>query len=166
VHFLQPDEAQTELMKKTAQHVLSAPNAAQLELRILANHGADKRFAFLKGRWSQAWKRIRTAAQKGKEQPATPNTMLGGLTAYSDSDSDSDRTDDGDRDGGTSADTVATKADDTSNIPVLDANSDPPPPPAVDTDEAEKRARRAAKAKEWAEQRRMSKSTGVNTTLS
>ena len=153
-------------MKKTAQHVLSAPNAAQLELRILANHGADKRFAFLKGRWSQTWKRIKTAAQKGKEQPATPNTMLGGLAAYSDSDSDSDQADDGVREGGAGADVVATKADDSSNDHILDASSDPPPPPALDADEAKKRARRAAKAKEWAEQRRMSKSTGANTTLS
>ena len=114
----------------------------------------------------QTWKRIKTAAQKGKEQPATPNTMLGGLAAYSDSESDSDQADDDERDGGVGADAVVTKAGDSSHIPVLDANSDPPPPPAVDADEAEKRARRAAKAKEWAEQRRKSKSTGANTTSS
>jgi hypothetical protein len=153
-------------MKKTAQHVFSAPNAAQLELRILANHGADKRFAFLKGRWSQSWRKIKTAAQKGKEQPATSNTILGGLAAYSDSDSDSDQADDGVREGDAGADVVVTKAGDFSNDHILDASSDPPPPPALDADEAEKRARRVAKAKEWAEQRRMSKSTGANNTLS
>jgi hypothetical protein len=53
----QPDAAQTELMKRTAEHVVRATNDAQLRARILAHHGADARFAFLRGRWGRAWAR-------------------------------------------------------------------------------------------------------------
>ncbi|KAJ7074808.1 hypothetical protein C8F01DRAFT_1205653 [Mycena amicta] len=50
---------------------------AQLEMRILANYGADKRFAFLRGRWK--------ADSKGSTLVG-----LGNLAGYGDSDSDED----------------------------------------------------------------------------
>ncbi|KAI9569304.1 hypothetical protein HD554DRAFT_603053 [Boletus coccyginus] len=38
----------------TASHIISSPNHAQLEMRILANYyGTDKTFAFLRGRCSR-----------------------------------------------------------------------------------------------------------------
>jgi len=62
----EPDGAQVELMKRTAVHLHSSPNPAQLEMRILANHGADKRFAFLRGRWSRAWRTTKERARQEK----------------------------------------------------------------------------------------------------
>lgn len=44
------DETQKEFLRRTTVHIISPPNPAQLEMRILANHGPDKRFAFLRGR--------------------------------------------------------------------------------------------------------------------
>ncbi|KAI0279547.1 hypothetical protein BGY98DRAFT_414942 [Russula aff. rugulosa BPL654] len=51
----EPDEQQMDLMRRTATHTVRAANDAQLRARILAHHGADVRFAFLRGRWSHAW---------------------------------------------------------------------------------------------------------------
>ncbi|KAG8796152.1 hypothetical protein FRC12_003743 [Ceratobasidium sp. 428] len=62
----EPDEAQTNLMARTASHILASPNPAQLEMRILANHGADSRFAFLRGRWKRAWMKIKTNESHGQ----------------------------------------------------------------------------------------------------
>jgi len=86
----EPDKVQKELMQRTAQHIQSSPNPAQLEMRILANHGADDRFAFLRGRWSRYWKaatdQTRTEILK-RDEPAG----LGGLAGYgSDNESDAD----------------------------------------------------------------------------
>lgn len=86
----QPDKVQQDFMRRTALHIQSSPNPAQLEMRILANHGADHRFAFLRGRWSRHWKattdHTRTEIQK-RDEPAG----LGGLAGYgSDDDSDDD----------------------------------------------------------------------------
>jgi hypothetical protein len=54
-------------------------------MRILANHGADKRFAFLKGRWSRFWN-----ATKDKGRLRQKETVgLGGLTGYGSNDSES-----------------------------------------------------------------------------
>ncbi|KIK36202.1 hypothetical protein CY34DRAFT_533995 [Suillus luteus UH-Slu-Lm8-n1] len=88
----EPDDIQSELMKRTALHLISSPNPAQLEMRILANHGADKRFAFLRGRWSRTWRttkeRLRQEKinQSAQSLRASRNVVLGGLAAYGDSD--------------------------------------------------------------------------------
>lgn len=94
----QPDESQRELMQRTAAHVLASPNPAQLELRILANHGADARFAFLRGRWARAWRlakakrhvelaeeRERARAEEDAKKGAAG---IGALAGYGDSDDD------------------------------------------------------------------------------
>lgn len=86
----QPDKVQEDLMQRTALHIQSSPNPAQLEMRILANHGADHRFAFLRGRWPRYWRattdHARTEILK-RDKPAG----LGGLAGYgSDDDSDAD----------------------------------------------------------------------------
>lgn len=75
-------------MRRTAKQLASSDNPAQLEIRILANLGSDKRFAFLRGRWGRAWRRIqRTAKLEDDEEKekAAKSTGLGLVAAYSDS---------------------------------------------------------------------------------
>ncbi|KAJ7471964.1 hypothetical protein FB451DRAFT_1251534 [Mycena latifolia] len=83
----EPDEAQAALMKRTAASITSTANPAQLEMRILANYGADKRFAFLRGRWKAAWLAMKRDADK-EEKAKKSNTVdgLGNLADYGDSD--------------------------------------------------------------------------------
>ena len=78
-------------MHRTATHILQSPNPALLEMRILANHGADTRFAFLRGRWKNAWEGLKAEilAQK-KEKLGSCGDGLGGLTGYGESDDDED----------------------------------------------------------------------------
>ncbi|CAE6476146.1 unnamed protein product [Rhizoctonia solani] len=127
----EPDDAQVNLMRRTAAHIRASPNPAQLEMRIFANHGADPRFAFLRGRWKRAWARVR------QEQETPPNTetkrsVMGGLSAYA-SDSDSDQK----------------SADDEESDHRVEAT------PAQDEMEKVK-AERRARAKEWARKRKES----------
>ncbi|KAJ7226891.1 hypothetical protein GGX14DRAFT_627415 [Mycena pura] len=84
----EPDEAQRLLMERTAASVASADNPAQLEMRILANYGADKRFAFLRGRWKTAWIAMKRDAQKHREAEKSSSSGLGNLADYGDSDED------------------------------------------------------------------------------
>lgn len=76
--------------------MLSSPNPAQLEMRILANHGADKRFAFLRGRWSRTWRMIKEKARQEKIAHSAQSTQvsqtagLSGLAAYGDSEEGSE----------------------------------------------------------------------------
>ncbi len=148
-------------MRRTASHIMSSPNAAQLEMRILANHGADARFAFLRGRWSRAWRLTKSklrleleAEKKRKMEEATKGSAaaLGGLAGYGSSDEDED-------DNGESA------ADARANDPVKPSSpvQDPVPPrppvePAADDDALQ--AARRARAREWAEKRRAAKEAG------
>lgn len=88
------DDAQKELMRRTAVHLHSSPNPAQLEMRILANHGADKRFAFLRGRWSHAWRlakykvRLQTEEAAKEKDVKQKSDNLIALAGYGDSDED------------------------------------------------------------------------------
>lgn len=79
-------------MRRTAGHILSSPNPAQLEMRILANHGGDKRFAFLKGRWKGAWegekRRVRMETARNEQEGKEKTAALGELAGYGDSDDD------------------------------------------------------------------------------
>ncbi|KAF9560565.1 hypothetical protein CPC08DRAFT_707962 [Agrocybe pediades] len=89
----EPDDTQAELMKRTAIHLLSSPNPAQLEMRILANHGADRRFQFLRGRWSRAWRLAKTKAKMEKDREAEDKNKqvgLGTLAGYGSGDSESE----------------------------------------------------------------------------
>ncbi|KIP02096.1 hypothetical protein PHLGIDRAFT_96364 [Phlebiopsis gigantea 11061_1 CR5-6] len=146
----EPDDDQKELMRRTAQHILSSPNPAQLEMRILANHGADKRFAFLRGRWSRAWKTAkgRVRLEQDEKHRKTGRDMigagLGGLSGYGDSEDDSDADDD--PGGGEGLNDV--KDQEQHSVHIDHANSG-----TTTQDDAVKEARRA-RAREWAEKRR------------
>ncbi|KAG1769074.1 hypothetical protein EV702DRAFT_1203055 [Suillus placidus] len=144
----EPDNIQSELMKRTALHLLSSPNPAQLEMRILANHGADKRFAFLRGRWSRAWRmtkerlRQEKVDQSAQSLRASRNVGLGGLAAYGDSDNE------GSEEDSESGETSPLKVGE-SSATALDSLENR----NVRLEEAEQEARRA-RAREWAAQRR------------
>lgn len=135
----EPDDAQKELMRRTAAHLFSSPNPAQLEMRILANHGADKRFAFLKGRWSHAWlvtkAKLRVEKEvnerKEKEEKRKGLNMLAGYDSASDD----------------AGDEAAEGVQNSAREDEEKANE------SVDIDEMKKELRRQ-KAKEWAERRR------------
>ncbi|KAL1743815.1 hypothetical protein HDZ31DRAFT_64692 [Schizophyllum fasciatum] len=136
----EPDEPQRELMCKTAKHILSSPNPAQLEMRILANFGGERKFAFLRGRWSRAWSIIQLRARQEKAEAERPKTQaLGGLGDYGDSD------------------------DEEGDEPAIQAQSHPAGDEAqagVTSSEDVKAARRA-KLKEWAEKRRREKDASL-----
>ncbi|KAI0739354.1 hypothetical protein C8Q80DRAFT_1260916 [Daedaleopsis nitida] len=134
----EPDDGQHELMRRTASHIFTSPNPAQLEMRILANHGADTRFAFLRGRWSRAWRLAKAKARlesdtekKRKEDEAKQSASggMGGLAGYGDSDEEEDGEAE-DQDGSTEVSAT--------NTPDGDAL----------------KAARRARAREWAEKRR------------
>lgn len=144
----EPDDPQQELMRRTATHLLSSPNAAQLEMRILANYGSDKRFAFLRGRWSRRWNLIKVKARLDREKDQTGQETeksragLGLVTGYGSDDSDAGSDEEG-------------KMSKAKDVPVAAAAHNPPaePPDSTTAEEAAKEARRK-RAKEWAEKQR------------
>lgn len=135
-------------MRRTAQHILSSPNPAQLEMRILANHGGDRKFAFLRGRWSRAWMTVNGKAKREKdekEREQKKGSGLGILAGYGDSEDESEN------DGLEGARTSDNReAEDAQGEGAAEGHQK-----ALD-DDAAKMARRA-RAKEWAEKRRASK---------
>ena len=155
-----------ELMRRTASHVVRATNDAQLRARILAHHGADPRFAFLRGRWGRTWARAQAEAHRDvlAEREAQSSGALGGLTGYGsgsedDDDDDDDAVDEGGGSGGG-----------TEPAPVLrEAPNVQSPPEAAQSDEQELALRvaqeaRRVKAREWAEKRRAARALAPATT--
>ena len=155
-----------ELMRRTASHVVRATNDAQLRARILAHHGADPRFAFLRGRWGRAWALAQAEAHRDvlAEQEAQSSGALGGLTGYgSGSDDDDDGDDAVDEGGGGDGDAEP--------APMLgeEAPNVSSPQEAAQSEEQELALRvaqeaRRAKAREWAEKRRAAKALALTTT--
>ena len=138
-------------MRRTASHILSSPNPAQLEMRILANHGADPRFAFLRGRWSRAWRlakgKVRLEQEEEKKrrvEAAKVQSSIGGLAGYGDSDEESGS-------GGEGQDEVQQPPVQVSGTADAGQHTDPPEA------DAEVKAARRARAREWAEKRRAAK---------
>jgi hypothetical protein len=116
-------------------------------MRILANHGGDKRFAFLRGRWSRTWrlekkKVVAENAAKAQTQSAErTGAGLGVLADYGDSDEEDDKESDKNAESSIQGDNALTE------------NSQD-----TETEAAIKEARRA-RAREWAEKRRASTSS-------
>jgi hypothetical protein len=78
-------------MSHTAHSLLSSPNPSLLEIRILANHATDKRFAFLRGRWADAWALAKAKARrmKAREEAPLQRKAVGALVGgYESSDED------------------------------------------------------------------------------
>ncbi|KDQ52528.1 hypothetical protein JAAARDRAFT_702311 [Jaapia argillacea MUCL 33604] len=160
----QPSEEQKALMKRTAQHLMDSDNPAQLEMRILANHGADERFGFLRGRWGNAWKLVQAVVRLERSGGAVKvKEEAGGLGlgGYGSGDSD-----DGEEEQVQEQEQQAATDEDQCN-----ANEKIPrgEPSVQDKTEKEKddealKAARRAKAREWAEKRRATKQseTGVD----
>ena len=141
-------------MRRTAAHVLSSPNPAQLEMRILANHGADARFAFLKGRWARAWRLAKAHAQldraKAEQAQAKGEVGLGGLAGYGGSDSESGS------EAGEAGDAPADKVAEAEG-----SGSELPAENTLDTADDQVKAARRARAKEWAEKRRLAQAAST-----
>lgn len=119
-------------------------------MRILANHGGDKRFAFLRGRWARTWKVVKGRARIQKEKEPERSTaqssghILGGLVGYGDSDGDSDKEDDQTGEGRLVSDETL------------------PPDGNKNEDDVEQEAvkeARRARARDWAEKRRALKAS-------
>ncbi|TCD66057.1 hypothetical protein EIP91_001865 [Steccherinum ochraceum] len=140
----EPDDTQRELMRRTAAHLFSSPNPAQLEMRILANHGADPRFAFLKGRWSRTWRTAKARLKAEKEQEKAG--ALSGLAGYGDSDGDDEEE---------AAEAEAEEAEQPEDAQARAAGGGTLSGGGGDGEEETKAARRA-RAGEWAEKRRAS----------
>jgi hypothetical protein len=147
-----------DLMRRTAAHIVRANNDAQLRARILAHHGADVRFAFLRGRWSRAWALARAEANRAvleeEREKAQGADALGGLTGYGSGSEDNAEDDNGDAvDGGSDNVTERTQ--------VLEgAAEDGQATQEVQSEEValrEAQEARRAKAREWAEKRRAAK---------
>lgn len=157
----EPDEQQMDLMRRTAAHTVRANNDAQLRARILAHHGADVRFAFLRGRWSHAWALAQAEANRAvleEREKAQSTGALGGLTGYG-SGSDDDAEDD---DGGGDDNAVDGSSDNvTKCTQVLEgAAEDGQATQEAQSEEVTLRATqeaRRAKARQWAEKRRAAK---------
>ncbi|KAG7085600.1 hypothetical protein E1B28_003151 [Marasmius oreades] len=146
----EPEEAQKEIMRRTAKHIVTSPNPAQLEMRILANHGGDKRFAFLRGRWRRAWQVIRGKAHiEHEHEQKQKSNLIGALGDYGDSS--------GEEDGDTEADPKTLqelKTGSVASVVVASATSeDQLGDPKADDEIAVREARRK-RAKEWLAKRR------------
>jgi hypothetical protein len=143
-----------ELMHRTAAHVARATNDAQLRARILAHHGADPRFAFLRGRWGRAWARVQAEAHRAMlaEREAQNVGALGGLTGYGSGSEDDAEDEDA---------SAGDDGDVTQHAPGLE--DAPGVQPLQEADQSEDLALRTAqearraKAREWAEKRRAAK---------
>ncbi|GAA5979923.1 hypothetical protein JCM10908_001466 [Rhodotorula pacifica] len=139
------DEPPTEiqhLMSRLLSTLARSANPSLLELRILANHGSDPRFAsFLKreGRWRGWWEDFRAGKKggkggqeekdgEGKDEEAKEEEAkggLGGLAGYG-SDSDSEAESGGDKDGEKEQ---QVQAEHPAQIAADDLNSAEPLPP-------------------------------------
>lgn len=136
-------------MKRTAAHVVRATNDAQLRARILAHHGADARFAFLRGRWGRAWARAQVDARREVLAEREAQGALGGLTGYgSGSGSESEHSE------GSGDDTGIGGGEDSAHVVIAQTADEP----AVHTTQEARRAR----AREWAQKRRAERAAGVD----
>jgi hypothetical protein len=142
-------------MRRTAVHLSCSPNPAQLEMRILANHGSDRRFAFLRGRWKHAWHLAKAKARAEKEQEIQVHESkvpgLGVLAGYG-SDSEDHSSTEGN---GNEEDAPERSALPTEEAPLPSASGTVAETPKAipDSEEMAREARRK-RLKLWAERRK------------
>jgi len=123
----EPEASEMALMSKTAAYIVSSPNPVQLEMRILANHGGDPRFAFLRGRWKRAWASAKESSKSRTAQASLPKSS--GLVSYDSGDEKS-------------------RNDDDMSEGVRDTHSQ------AAADDARIKAERRARVKEWSRKRK------------
>ncbi|GAA5824850.1 hypothetical protein JCM3770_001143 [Rhodotorula araucariae] len=165
-------EQQLALMRRLHATLAASPNPALLELRILANHAADTRFAFLRpgargGRWRGVWERLRRGEKVGGEKgPMVQASSMAGIAAYGSSDEDEDEDEDEGEDGpaveapvvcadgnveGRTAGDGAADPDAVVRVVPVSADDDGD---ALDAAERRKKEAKADKARQWARRRR------------
>jgi hypothetical protein len=129
-------------------------------MRILANHGSDRRFAFLRGRWKHAWQLAKAKVRAEKEQEIQANEPkapgLGVLAGYgSDSDDHSSTKGDGN---GNEEDAPERSALPTEEAPLPSASGTfAETPKAIPDSEEMAREARRKRLKLWAERRKATK---------
>ncbi|SCV68824.1 BQ2448_945 [Microbotryum intermedium] len=159
---LEPSRTQLALMKKLHSTLSNAADPSLLEIRIMANHGRDSRFDFLRkeGKWSEVWDKIKRgepvgeeAKRKDEEKVVAGNGL--GLNGYG---SDSGEEEEG------KGDAAVVKQE--GNAGEGSAEGTPIPTPATeeDKDEQERRAKKAEKIKEWARKRKEAREKGAGDT--
>lgn len=115
-------------------------------MRILANYSTDKRFAFLRGRWSRVWRTEKERAKQHQAEEAKkvqlPMTLtsLGGLASYGESDPDDEE----------SVDKPTEEPENVTGAPCTEVGHS--------NEDVVKEARRA-RAREWSARRRAEQSS-------
>lgn len=136
-------------------------------MRILTHHSTDERFAFLRGRWKNAWEKVKGDIKGEKESNRRLEEKqrgLGGLGGY---ESDSEASEEGEE-------PPVPPEDDSIPPPPPEIDDRAPPPPPVeesesggsfppppplqpstegDDQEEEKRRQRRLRVEEWKKQR-------------
>lgn len=130
-------------MRKLSATLSVAADPSLLEIRILANHGNDPRFGFLRrgGKWREVWEAIR---KEGKVEKVVAATGSGGfgLVAYG-SDSEGEEE-------GTTEEALEEVSADLDHL----AEKETLIPPLETEEERAKKEAKAEKAREWARKRR------------
>lgn len=118
------------LMSHTATSIFSSPNPSLLEMRILTHHSTDERFAFLRGRWRNAWEKVKgniKGEKENKRRLEEKERGLGGLGGY---ESDSEES-------GEEEEPSIPPEDDGIPPPPPDVDDTVPPPPPLPVEESE-----------------------------
>ncbi|CDR49198.1 hypothetical protein NBRC10512_003313 [Rhodotorula toruloides] len=166
----EPDATQLALMTRLHSTLSSSPNPSLLELRILANHSKDERFAFLRegGRWRSVWGEIRRGERgvdgrrkEGSGQVKADEAKKEGLAGLVGYGSDSEDEEEQEEEAGGRAEPEAEAGAGQAVANLADLDSAPDPPASANTGDtvgdAERRAKQALKAeraREWARKRR------------
>lgn len=162
----QPSTQISTLMSHTATCIFSSPNPSLLEMRILTHHSTDERFAFLRGRWKNAWEKVKgdiKGEKENKRRLEEKQRGLGGLGGY---ESDSEASEEGEEPPVPPEDDdippPPPEIDDRAPPPPAEESESggslPPPPPSQpsmeeDDQEEEKRRQRRLRVEEWKKQR-------------
>lgn len=145
-------------MNKLSATLQAAQDPALLEMRILANHGSDPRFSFLRkgGKWREEWETIRKGGKSGgvESTKPNPNATIGAAlvgASYNSDDEDQGDTDvlEREQEEGTARPSTGAEASADLNVSAeRDETS------AETEAERAKRAAKAEKVKEWARKRK------------
>ena len=140
-------------MERTAASISRSNNPQQLEMRILANHGFDPRFAFLRGRWRRVWQNIKAPAPP--KPTATTSSNFSGLADYAE-DSESE---DNEQESTSQPGDISKIG--SSNSATLDSHKSVPPESLESQEALAAQTERRERAKLWAAKRRADSSAGA-----